>query len=49
MEINPTGQPITDDDAELHARRVEISDGRYLIFFTFGDQPEEPEQEKENV
>ena len=43
METKPSSPSISDDDAELHARRVEIGDGRYLIFFTFGDESAEDE------
>jgi hypothetical protein len=43
----------------MHKRRITLDDGRYLIFFTFGDEGEsadvreqaartQPETEKEN-
>ena len=25
-------------NAEMHTRRIDMGDGRYLIFFTFGDE-----------
>lgn len=27
-------------NAEMHTRRIDMGDGRYLIFFTFGDEAE---------
>lgn len=35
------------DNFELRMERIriELSDGRYLIYYTFGDEPEEPPAE----
>ena len=49
METIDVDQTRSDDDAEMHARRIEMSDGRYMIFFTFGDEPAADEQGIENV
>jgi hypothetical protein len=49
METEPIDQPVSDDNAELHARRIDMGDGRYLIFFTFGDTAELDQRLEKNV
>jgi hypothetical protein len=29
------------DDIEMHVREIRLDDGRYMIFFTFGDEDQE--------
>lgn len=29
-------------DTDMHLRRIILPDGRYMIFYTFGDLPEAP-------
>ena len=29
-------------EMDLHSRRILLDDGRYMIFFTFGDEDAEP-------
>ena len=34
------------ENPEMHIREIELEDGRYMIFYTFGDeQPVEPGEE----
>ncbi len=49
METEQKEQLATDDNAELHARRIDMGDGRYLIFFTFGDEPQNDKPVDQNV
>lgn len=37
MEIHESTE--NPDAGSMHARRVTMPDGRYLIYYTFGDEP----------
>jgi hypothetical protein len=32
------------EDAPMHEREIELSDGRYMIFYTFGDEAASDDQ-----
>jgi hypothetical protein len=33
-------QTMPEQASHLHRRRITLADGRYLIFYTFGDEPQ---------
>jgi hypothetical protein len=33
-------QIMSEPVGHLHARRIKLPDGRYLIFYTFGEEPQ---------
>lgn len=37
--------PEQEEVGRLHRRRITLADGRYLIFYTFGEEAEEPSSE----
>ena len=39
MDENTRGQDR--EEIEMHVREIRLDDGRYMIFFTFGDEDQE--------
>ena len=37
------------DDPPMHEREIALADGRYMIFYTFGDEAPPSDDQAENV
>ena len=46
--MTPRGEERTGEGPILKKERLDKDDGRYIIFYTFGDETEEKEEGEEN-